>query len=322
MGADRESLDRGVLRRERAKEARVDTAGEEKADRDIRDKMGNKRFLDGLLDRLERRIGLADVSLPSRRLPVPVRGTDAGGYRVFAPRAGRKFANAAKQGCGSQGSSEHEEVRQRLRIEFARCQAAGENGLRLTREHEPRRRAGIVKSFDAQAVSAEDEPFSILIPNSDCEHSLESGEDVRAPFTVTMDDHLGVRVIGSERVPLGREFFPEGTEVVDLAVEYDLNSPIIGPHRLGAMSQIQDGESIVAEAYAVPKPLTPSIGATVILPPTHASDERPYGRLIERLARYNAKDSTHWSGVRCTCQAHVLDGVWVRLCACVEGVQG
>ena len=66
-----------------------------------------------------------------------------------------------------------------------------------------------------------------------------------------MDDHLRVGVISAELVTLGRQLLPQLAEVVNLAVEDDLNRTVCGRHRLLAVNDVQDREAILRECDTV-----------------------------------------------------------------------
>src|SRR5205807_8909878 len=90
---------------------------------------------------------------------------------------------------------------------------------------------GVVQGLDAEPVSREHEAPALRIPQGEGEHAAQLVDEVRAVLLVEVDDDLGVAPRG-EPVPLRLEPPLELLEVVDLAVEDDLDGAVLVPERL------------------------------------------------------------------------------------------
>src|SRR5262249_14249776 len=77
-------------------------------------------------------------------------------------------------------------------------------------------------------------------------HAAQPFDEAFAFFLIQMDKHLGIAV-GSETMPLGLEIGTERLEVVDLAVEDDLDGAVLVADRLIASGQVDDRQATVDE---------------------------------------------------------------------------
>src|SRR5262249_10132971 len=97
----------------------------------------------------------------------------------------------------------------------------------------------VQERFFPEAVTREKQLPPAPVNNSEGEHSFEPRRHVRSPPVVGVEDHLGIR-LGSKMVTERAKFVPELDIVVDLAVERNNQSSVVGSHRLPATIQIDD----------------------------------------------------------------------------------
>ena len=153
---------------------------------------------------------------------------------------------------GAGDAEEGQVVVERLLVDGALLLRVEEQRLDLRREHKPVVVNGVVERLDPDAVAHEPQLAGPAVPQRDREHAAEAVEAVDAPLLVRVDDHLGVGVVGAEAMaaePL--ELRPQLGVVVDLAVEDELDRPVLVRHRLvGAVREVDDREPARAEADA------------------------------------------------------------------------
>jgi hypothetical protein len=126
-----------------------------------------------------------------------------------------------------------------------------DDGLDLGGEAQAAADRGVVERFDADAVAGQPESAAVEVPDREGEHALESLDAVGAPFLVAVHDDFGVGV-AAEHVAPAQQFLADGLEVVDLAVEDDLDVAVLVGHGLAAVfGEVDDAQSAVAEGDMV-----------------------------------------------------------------------
>ena len=108
-----------------------------------------------------------------------------------------------------------------------------------------------IEGLFAEAIAAEKEAAFFHIPDGKGPHAIEFLHEGIAEFPVTVQEHLGVRVVGLKHAAAGLEFGPEFEVVVDLAVEDDDLLAVRRRHGLGSAGEIDDGKAAMAEMDTV-----------------------------------------------------------------------
>ena len=105
----------------------------------------------------------------------------------------------------------------------------------------------VVERLFPEAVAREDEAPLGLVPEREREHAVQPLDAVRAEVFVEMHEHLGVSV-RRETVAACLEFAAQLAEVVDLAVEDELDGAVLVRDRLVARLEVDDRKAAEAEA--------------------------------------------------------------------------
>src|SRR5690606_4961552 len=96
--------------------------------------------------------------------------------------------------------------------------------------------------LDAGAVPREEQPFTGRVPDGKGEHAAQVPDDVIPILLVAVDDGLGVAARG-EAVALRFQVRAKLMVVVDLAIEDDVDRPVLVGDRLLAPGNVDDAES-------------------------------------------------------------------------------
>lgn len=108
--------------------------------------------------------------------------------------------------------------------------------------------AAIVERLFAEAVAGQQQAPPPEVEHRQGEHSAEPIEELLAPLLVSVDERLGVAVVGFEPVATGGERLAEALVVVDFAVEDDPDRAVLVGHRLVCLlGQIDDGQPAMPE---------------------------------------------------------------------------
>ena len=82
------------------------------------------------------------------------------------------------------------------------------------------------------------------------EHAVESFQKILTPFTVPVQENLGIGMVGLESVTLRLQFSPEIRMVVDLAVEDDCDFLVGRAHWLGTIGKINNRKPPMPEMHS------------------------------------------------------------------------
>jgi hypothetical protein len=249
-----------ALRHEGRQRGRVDSAGQERADRDVRHQASLYGFAEeapharrgprqGLLARHRGDLGGLGAH-PGKRVPV-ARRPSAPGLVHDEVVAGGELVDAAEHRERRRRREEAQVVVDGKVLDVARDLGVSQERLDLAREQKRSRGPREVKRLDPDAVAREEEPPRPRIPDPDPEHALEPVEDGRAPLLEAVNDDFRVGVVRPEPVSEGGQLHPEFLVVVDLAVEDDRDRPVLVEHGLvGGGREVDDREPPEAEADA------------------------------------------------------------------------
>jgi hypothetical protein len=107
-----------------------------------------------------------------------------------------------------------------------RAEPSGEQGLDLGGKGQHPVEAGVAQGFDAEAVAGGEQPLFPFIREQEGELTTQVVHALGTVFFVQVQDHLAVRV-GAEAVAARLELRPDPLEVVKLAVDDDVQLPVL-----------------------------------------------------------------------------------------------
>src|SRR5262245_62271815 len=131
---------------------------------------------------------------------------------------GRQFINAFERGAGRGNIAVAQIGVNRRRIDFAPNALVGQQPLQLRGEEKMVAELRVKERLFADAISRQKEPTTTLIPDSEGEHSAQSGQTTFAPLLIGVDDRFRIRA-RAETVAQAFKLAAEMLKVVDLAVE-------------------------------------------------------------------------------------------------------
>ena len=229
---------------ERGDRARVDAAGETRADRNVTSHPQPhgvaQELADALLDVRLRRL------VTRREPPVaspfdPVGRDDRVAVRGQVPDVRKERRLARVRGMAV------EEAGDLLFVGRTLLREGCEDRLRLGGEADPLAAHGVAERLDPEAVAGEDEAPATAVPEPERPHAVEMLEAIRAPLGVRVEDDLRVG-LGAELRPLSLELAPQLDIVVDLAVEGEPQIAVGQAHRLvSGRGRVDDGEPLVRQ---------------------------------------------------------------------------
>ena len=246
--ADGEGLDRrgGRLGGERRHQARVDTAREEAAPRDVAQDAGRDRAAeppDHLFRRLGRRRGRPGRP---RGRPVPVDRLRPVGLDRHVVRRWQ-LPDGAEDRVGGRHVLVGQVVDERPRIELAGHVGVNEERLQLRGEEKRVRESCVVERLLPEAIASQDEAPPRPVPEREGEHAFEPVEAGRAVVLVGVENDLGV---GAAREPVAgrQEGTAQGVGVVDLTVRDQPDAAILVGQRLLPGRQVDDAKALRGQA--------------------------------------------------------------------------
>ena len=229
-------------------ERRVDPAGQEEPDRNIRhEAMPERVFAHG--EHLLRRLVEAAVeraSLDAIEAPVPP-GRLAAGVVDFDDVAGDHFDGVPEDRGVAQAVAGDEELGDASRVQLAWKRQMGDERLELGAEEHAPRRAMVIERLHAGPVATERQAAVPRVPHGEGEHPDEPGNGgIDAPAVHRVQHDFAVGRAGEPIAPL--QVLPDLAEIVDFAVEHDGQPAVGGPHRLAPGGrEVDDRQSPVAE---------------------------------------------------------------------------
>ena len=123
---------------------------------------------------------------------------------------------------------------------------AGESA-KLAREHETARRRGIIERLFTEAITGQEQSGPPAVPDREGEHAVEAQGQPLTPILVTMDQDLGIRMMGAKNMAGAQQLSTQLGVVVDLAIENDTDRVVLVPHRLMATLDVENGETPVTD---------------------------------------------------------------------------
>ena len=179
----------------------------------------------------------------------------------------------------------------------------GQQRLDLGAEHEAFRAHGIGQRLLAHAVARQNQAPRLALPDRDGEHARQPLEHRQAPLLVAEQDRLGV-ALGAEFVARRFEIAADILEIVDFAVEDDVEQPVGLVHRLvGAGRGVDDGEAGVREADLLLAPDRAAVGPAVVENADHGLRAPRLLRIRQAVPRrcHKARKTAHVSSFSSRC---------------------
>src|SRR5256885_16494818 len=102
----------------------------------------------------------------------------------------------------------------------------------------------------AEAVTREQQPLAVRVPQCEREHSAQAIDDAFAPLAVRGKDDLGVGPC-REGMSAPLQLGAQGVEVVDLAVEDDRQAAVRVVHGLPAAVEVENRQSLVSKGDTI-----------------------------------------------------------------------
>src|SRR5262249_38536422 len=160
------------------------------------------------------------------------------------------------------GVSERQIVMQRLPVHRPRNPMAQER-LDLGGEEDEAVASPEIERLLAESVAAEQQSPSLPVPEREREHSAQMVDAGIPVAVVGGEDDLRV-ALRDESAASRLEPTAKLAEVVDLAVEHDVEAPVRAAHRLAAGDEIDDGQARHAEPHAGLDVKTRIVGAAML----------------------------------------------------------
>ena len=227
--------------------ARVDAAGEERAERHVGHHLAHDRLLQALAQRFDR-VAIAPRSERHRRgVPIALHLHASVAPGQIAGR--RQLPHVLQDGPGCDDVFVGEELVERLGIELARDFGPDEQRLHFRRQPQALGSLAPVERLLAGAVAGRHERPGAPVPQRKREHPAKARKQVHAPLLVAVDQDLDVRA-RSELVAERLELLLQVGEVVDLAVGDELDLTGLVGERLLPAGEVHDGQPPHGEADA------------------------------------------------------------------------
>ncbi|MCU0669812.1 MAG: hypothetical protein MUF70_10720 [Myxococcota bacterium] len=177
-----------------------------------------------------------------------------------------ELLDAAQQRLAARRPQERQVVGHGRDVELVRDLGDAQQRLDLRGEVDALAVDPVVEGLHADVVAGEQELALARVPDREREHAVQILEHVDAALFVEVDQDFRVGV-AAEAVALALERLAQVLEVVDLAVERDLDRAVLVAHRLpGGVREVDDRQTPVPEADArrVVEPDAGSVRAPVL----------------------------------------------------------
>ena len=193
--ADRIGLHRAaaVLRHQADDGARVDPAGQERADRHVAHHLHPDRFLESRTDPRRPVVDARRAIDRARRSASSARSAMRP-FSTVTTVAGGSFRDAAEDRARRSHVAELQIPRDGVLVERRRDAGQREQRLRLRREGETAAVGPRVDRLDAEAVAADQQPAPIGIPQREAVHPVEPVDERRPELAIERDDDLAIRM--------------------------------------------------------------------------------------------------------------------------------
>src|SRR5439155_3854837 len=177
---------------------------------------------------------------------VPVSGGPESPGRYGQPFRRGELSNVAENRLRAGNVEVGEIVVDRLEIDSTRMLLGLEDGLDLRSKRKAGSVPGVIQRLDSQPVARQEQLRAARVPDREGKHTAQVSHAVFAEGVVGVEDRFGV-ARRAEPISPGCELIAKRTEVVDLAVEYDGEGPVLAQHRLASGLQINDLQTPVPQ---------------------------------------------------------------------------
>src|SRR5881396_2603272 len=234
-------------RHQHRQRTRVDAAGEEQPERDIRHQVaanGGGQVLAQTRGTLREAGGR--LVERGRQLPVAARPDPLPGRPRQRPPGEQRF-DVAEERLRSGHRARGEELGNDRGVERRPAREGGQNRLDLRREQELVPRERVVQRLDAEPIAREEQPPPGPIPEREGEHAIQALDAALAIVFVRVHDRLGVAARPVAVAPRLEARAQRGV-VVDLAVVDDPDGLVLVGHGLVTARHVDDRQPAMAES--------------------------------------------------------------------------
>ena len=229
-----------MFRHERQHGARVDSAGQERADRNVADHLHANRLFD-LLAHTLRPIGRARRRIDlGRRLPVALHRHTISRHSQHG--SNRQLVDTAKDRQGRRHVAELEVGSQRGGVNRSCDAREFKQGLGLRRKCDPLAIVEPVDRLDAEPVTPHQQGLARAVPDGEPEHAVQAFDKTLAPLRVAVQHNLAVG-LGVKVVTVRLQFAAQLAKVVDLAVADDDEGVVVVGEWLVPAGQVDDRQA-------------------------------------------------------------------------------
>ncbi len=289
--SDRVGFDGAIARTRHGRDdgARIDSAAEKRAERNVADHLRAHRLQQlraHALDPFGLRaiVGLVEANVPIFLVAnLPLLDDEH--------VAGKEFFDSFENRGGRGHVTEGEIFFQRAHVHAARHVLIFEDGFQLRSEDKPVRLAADVHRLFAEAVARDDQALARHVPDRHAEHPAQIFHKICAFLFVEMDNRFGIgfraEVVAGFFEPLAQLL-----EIINFAVQNYPDRAVFIRHRLVAAGNVDDAEAPHAERHAAAVIKAIVIGAAMRDDAAHPLHQRSR-QLAARLEIYESEYSAH-----------------------------
>ena len=157
-----------------------------------------------------------------------------------------------------------QELVQNSHVRSARDARVLEEGLQLGGEAEPPRSGVVVEGLDPQPVAGEVQLMGAPVDDREGEHPRQVGDARSTPLLVGAQHGLGVRMVRHETTSRAGELPAQLGVVVQLPVEHDAGTGLLGADGLFSTLDVDDGEPPHPDGELLAHLRSPRVGPAVL----------------------------------------------------------
>jgi hypothetical protein len=248
--------------------ARINTTGQESAERHVGDEMRAHGIFQRGIQRLDPlRLGTVGVWLPVQA-PIASGTLDVSVGTDDQMMARLKLAHATIDRERRRNVLQVQVVIECIEIDAAIQPRPRSECLDFGREGDAVAVEGITKWFDADPVARQQQALQAPVPERKCEHAAQMMHDIGTPLLVSVHDCLAIAV-AAEPMASRHQFGSQLAIVVDLTVRYQPDGLVFIRQRLSTRSRINDCKTSVRECDRAFQVDVAAIGAAVFEPRIH-----------------------------------------------------
>ena len=201
-----------------------------------------------------------------------------------------QLQDVLEEGLGRGHVTEREQLGQRLQIHLPRATGIFQQRFDLRGKHQGVANADVIERLDPEMIPREEQLAAFHIPQGKRKHPVEPPDTRRPPLLVGMNNDLGVGP-GPELVTGFLQLVAQLDEIVDLAVEHDLNRSVFIANRLPAAADVDDAQPAMAQPDLPIHQLALAVRATMTDGLVHPAQGSPINRMARQVK--NSANATH-----------------------------